>query len=111
MLASPSCAIFEKFSNTFHWILANKFNVKHLSHILDDFMFFGHPQTHESLLGIKSFLALSESIVMPVKAQNTVWPCTSIELHSILFDSISMTMSLPLDKVGKAKDLIDSLFK
>ncbi|MCP3932809.1 MAG: hypothetical protein GY705_27365, partial [Bacteroidetes bacterium] len=40
-----------------------------------------------------------------------VWPATQVEMHGILFDSISMTLSLPPDKVQKAKGLLDALFK
>ena len=41
MGCSVSCNTFEKFSTAIQWILINKLNVTHMSHILDDFMFFG----------------------------------------------------------------------
>ncbi|MCP3933052.1 MAG: hypothetical protein GY705_28610 [Bacteroidetes bacterium] len=37
-----SCSRFEKFASAVHWILKNKFQVKFISHILDDFMFLVH---------------------------------------------------------------------
>ncbi len=40
-----------------------------------------------------------------------VWPATCVEMHGILFDMDTMTMSLPPDKVEKAKILIDDMFK
>ncbi len=47
MGAAVSCAQFEKFSCAIQWILQNKFAVKFMSHILDDFLFFGHPGSTE----------------------------------------------------------------
>ncbi|MCP3929065.1 MAG: hypothetical protein GY705_08195, partial [Bacteroidetes bacterium] len=41
MGAAISCAQFEKFSVAIQWILQNVFSVKNMSHILDDFLFFG----------------------------------------------------------------------
>lgn len=36
---SYACNLFEKFSSSLHWILQNKFSVKHCVNILDDFLF------------------------------------------------------------------------
>ena len=82
-----------------------------MSHILDDFLFFGHPGTNECLKGIQSFLQFTQSVGLPVKQEKTVWPSTHVEMHGIMFDSTTMTLSLPLDKVSKAHELIDSCFK
>ena len=38
---------FEEFSKAIQWVLTNKFGVKHMSHLLDDFVFFGHYNTNE----------------------------------------------------------------
>ncbi len=38
-------------------------------------------------------------------------PSTKVELHGILFDTESMLMSLPKDKVDKALLLVDAMFK
>ncbi len=48
---------------------------------------------------------------LPVKEEKMVWPATCVEMHGILFDSMAMTLSLPLDKVDKAKLLIDGCFR
>ncbi|MCP3932906.1 MAG: hypothetical protein GY705_27860 [Bacteroidetes bacterium] len=82
-----------------------------MSHILDDFMFFGHKDTNECQLYLQAFLNLAESIGLKIKPEKTVWPSTSVELHGILFDSVSMTISLPADKTEKAKMLLDNMFK
>ncbi|MCP3932570.1 MAG: hypothetical protein GY705_26160 [Bacteroidetes bacterium] len=111
MGAAVSCAQFEKFSVAVQWILQNKFAVKFMSHILDDFLFFGHPGTNECKKGLQSFLMLADSLGLKVKPEKTVWPSTKVEMHGILFDTDAMTLSLPTDKMAKAKSLIDDLFK
>ncbi|MCP3930883.1 MAG: hypothetical protein GY705_17490, partial [Bacteroidetes bacterium] len=111
MGASVSCSQFEKLSCAIQWILINVFKVKHMSHILDDFLFFGKADSEDCKNSLQSFLLLAKSIGLKVKPEKTVWPATQVEMHGILFDSISMTLSLPPDKVQKAKSLLDALFK
>ncbi|MCP3932523.1 MAG: hypothetical protein GY705_25915, partial [Bacteroidetes bacterium] len=111
MGAAISCAQFEKFSCAIQWILKNKFAVKFMSHILDDFLFFGHPGSGECRAGLQAFLLLAESLGLEVKEKKTVWPSSKVEMHGILFDSHKMTLSLPPDKVEKAKVLLNNMFK
>ncbi|MCP3933623.1 MAG: hypothetical protein GY705_31535 [Bacteroidetes bacterium] len=82
-----------------------------MSHILDDFLFFGKPGTDECKKSLQSFLLLAESIGLKVKPEKTVWPSTRVEMHGTLFDSEKMIMLLPPDKVQKGKNLLDDLLK
>ena len=109
MGASPSCALFEQFSTSLQWILQNKFNVKFVSHIIDDFLFFGPSNSSSCYNSLQSFFALCESVGVPLNHEKTVMPTTQAELHGIKVDTMSMTMSLPDDKVTKARVLIDQL--
>ncbi len=59
---------------------------------------------HKSL---KTFEILAESLGLPINAKKTVLPTTTVELHGILFNTESMTMHVPPDKVVKALDLLD----
>ncbi len=111
MGAAISCAQFEKFSTAVQWILKNVFKVKFMSHILDDFLFFGHPDSSDCNFGLQSFLLLAESLGLAIKPEKTVLPSTKVEMHGILFDSVAMELSLPSDKLIKAKTLLDNLFK
>ncbi|MCP3933190.1 MAG: hypothetical protein GY705_29320 [Bacteroidetes bacterium] len=111
MGASVSCSQFEKLSCAIQWILINIFKVENMSHILDDFLFFGKASTDECKKSLQSFLLLAESIGLKVKPEKTVWPSTRVEMHGILFDSEKMIMTLPDDKVQKAKSLLDNLLK
>ena len=82
-----------------------------MSHILDDFMFFGPPDSLICLNSLQAFLLLAESLGLPIKDDKTVLPSTSAELHGILFNIETMLMSLPQDKVQRAISLIDDMFK
>ena len=106
MGCSESCQIFEKLSVALQWIVCNKFGTTHMSHILDDFMFFGKPNTNECLLGLNSFLQLAKSVNIDVKHEKTIFPSTQVELHGLLVDTKKMEISLPQDKLSKARDLV-----
>ncbi len=106
-----SCQVFERLSSAVQWILKYHFNVKFMTHILDDYMFFGKADTRECDISLKSFLVLADSLGLPIKHTKTVHPTTSAELHGIWFDTISMTMSIPPDKLCKALTLIDNLLQ
>ena len=92
---SISCQIFERLSCAVQWILLNKLNVAHMSHILDDFMFFGKAGTRDCEIGLQSFLHLSESLGLPIKHEKTVLPTTKAVLHGVLFDTEKMITGFP----------------
>ena len=111
MGCSLSCNKFELFSNAIQWILTNKMNVKHMSHILDDFLFFGHPSSNECNLALQSFLHLSTSLNIPIKHEKTVLPTTRAQLHGLIVDSNQMLVILPQDKKDKAIQLLNQMSK
>lgn len=103
MGASFSCQLFERFSNAIHWIMQNKHHVKYLSHILDDFIFFGPPSSDQCEKDMTKFLSLAQAINIPIKEEKTVWPATEAIVHGILVDTINMELKLPQDKLDKAR--------
>ena len=111
MGCSISCQVFESLSNALQWILKNKLGVKFTSHILDDFIFFGHPQTDECQKFLNTFLALSETVNLPVKQSKTVLPSTTVILHGIEVDTLKMETRLPQDKVKAAKESIEKMYR
>ena len=111
MGCSISCQVFESLSQAIQWILINKLSVQHTSHILDDFIFFGKPGTSQCQTYLNSFLALAESIDLPVKQEKTVYPATEVILHGILVDTCSLQISLPDDKVLTARRAVDQMFR
>ena len=106
---SISCQVFEELSKAIQWILKVKLKVKYVSHILDDYMFFGVPHTKQCENSLKAFLLLADSLGLPIKESKTFYPCTKLELHGITVCTETMTMSLPKDKVDKAIALISNM--
>ena len=108
MGASSSCAIFEKFSTAIHWIAATHLNIKHMVHILDDFLILGPKNTcHKNLT---EFLLFCSNIGIPIKQEKTVYPCNTITFMGLELDSITMEARLPDDKLVKLQSLL-ALYK
>ena len=109
MGSSVSCKSFEELSCAVQWIMKNKFNVESMSHILDDFMFFSEGNSNKCNIYLKTFLYVAKYLGLPIKDSKTVFPTTNIELYGLNVDTMSMTVSLPVDKLHKARILIDEL--
>jgi hypothetical protein len=86
---SESCHHFETFSSALQWILTNHFNVPTMSHILDDFIFFGPLDSNICSLSLKKFIILTQDLNIPVKQSKAVPPTTTVELNGIEVDTIS----------------------
>ena len=105
--ASSSCAIFERFSTSLEWIAKNKLGISHIIHILDDFLILGKASTNECSKGLYTFLSLCHLIGVPINNDKTVEPTTCIVFMGVELDSASMEARLPLEKILKAKDLLN----
>ena len=106
MGCSVSCNKFELLSTGIQWILIHKLKVQHMSHILDDFMFLGFPDSRQCELALQAFFSLSKSIGLPIKQEKTVLPSTCVQLHGLEVCSVMMEVRLPQDKLDKALQLI-----
>jgi hypothetical protein len=108
MGASSSCKIFETFSTALQWVMENVYHVSGMSHILDDFFFVGPPDSVSCRNDLASFLFLCKSIGVPIKMEKTQAPTTSIVIYGIEVDSTKMECRLPLDKITKISDQLNS---
>ena len=111
MGCSLSCSIFESFSSSLEWILVNKLSVPHISHILDDFIFFGPASSPICSRSLDTFFLLCQSLSIPVKSEKTVRPATTVVLHGIEVDTVAMSLRLPQDKLQEARHKVLSLSK
>jgi len=101
MGASASCQLFENFSTAFEWILFKKFGIKGISHLLDDFFFVGKANSNECSVALNTFLALADTLGVPIKSEKTQRPTTCITIYGIEIDSKAMVARLPRDKIEK----------
>ena len=105
-----SCHSFERFARALQWILLQKLNVNHMS-ILDDFIFFGPPDSSHCASGLQSCLALSHSLNIPTREDKTVLQTTIVSLHGIEIDTSLMQMRLPADKLLDVRKQIDDIYQ
>lgn len=101
-----SSNLFEKFSTTIQWILENKFSVTHCVHILDDFLFVGPPRSSACYSALMSFYTLARDIGLPIKAEKTVYPTTTLTFLGLELDTLKFEVRLPADKLESMKSEI-----
>ena len=102
MGCSISCSLFEKFSTFLHWRLQNLTKITTICHYIDDFAFFGRPNTNESQRLLSEFRALCEHIGVPLAHDKTVHPSTCMEYLGLEIDSIAGQVRAPKEKVDRA---------
>jgi hypothetical protein len=73
--------------------------VQHVSHILDDFIFFAPKGSTQCKKDLITFMALCQQVGLPIKMSKTVWPATKVQLHGIEADTATMHLRLPQDKL------------
>ena len=109
MGCSVSCQLFETFSTAIQWILTSKLGLPHMSHILDDFIFFGPPKSSQCKCSLQAFLSLCESLQLPVKTERTVQPSTCVTIHGIEIDTASMSIRLPQEKLDELRAKVSDM--
>ncbi len=93
-----SCAQFEEFSKLIHWVLTTKFGIQFMSHIIDDFMFFGPKNSTLCQQFLDIFISVASYLGIPIKHEKTFNATTCLQLHGIQVCTLSMTASLPREK-------------
>ena len=82
-----------------------------MSHILDDFIFFGPKDSDSCLNDLQSFMQIASLINLPIKHSKTHLPSPIAVLHGIEIDTNSMQARLPRDKILKASNMLHLLSK
>ena len=104
---SSSCRIFEHFSDSLKWILEHKFNVQNIVKYLDDFLFIANTKS-ECQRALKAFTHLCSDIGVPLAPHKTIEPTNIITFLGIELDSISMYARLPIEKLNRYTQEIES---
>ena len=109
MGASSSCLTFERFSSGLKFILENKYEVRHVVKLLDDFLFIG--ETHqECLQGLNSFQDMCSTTGIPIAHDKTEGPVRKLVFLGIEIDTVSWTISIPQCKIdqyaGTIRDML-----
>jgi hypothetical protein len=108
MGASSSCQIFETFSTALKWIAHNKFGIRYIVKILDDFLFLA-PTYSEALVSLNAFCEMCAMLNVPLNKEKTFLPSKSMVFLGITLDSTAMEARLPQEKLKKASMLLQDL--
>ena len=106
MGCSSSCKIFETISSAIVHILKEKYGVKHIVKILDDFLFIAKTR-EECARALKSFLDVCKLLNIPINWEKTSkHPGFVIIFVGIELDTIKMVARLPQEKLDKYSQLV-----
>ena len=108
MGCSSSCAIFEAISTSLEWIIRQKLTNVAVLHVLDDFLFVAETYK-ECLFALKTFEYICQDIGVPLAPEKTEGPSQALPFVGIYLDCIDMSASLPVEKITKFMDCLDSL--
>ena len=100
MGCAQSCKIFERFSSSVQWILKQR-GINCVSHILDDFMFVGPPESPCCQRNLDAFISLAHELSVPINHNKTCMPATTCTVHGVELDTVLWQARLPVDKVQK----------
>ncbi|XP_060070454.1 uncharacterized protein LOC132550409 [Ylistrum balloti] len=99
--------IFDSLSRAVCWIAKNKYNIRNILHLLDDFIVI-EPAYVNASLTMERFMSMFKELGIPVGAHKTVGPCTSLEYLGVSLDSHLRECRLPREKVERIIEFLDS---
>ena len=105
--ASISCSHFQRFSNAVKHIVECK-TKSNLVNYLNDFMFTALMKLLCNYQ-VKEFLAVCKQISFPVSLEKTFWATTKLVFLGLLIDTVNQCVCIPVEKVTKAVNLIESI--
>ncbi|XP_021362995.1 uncharacterized protein LOC110456530 [Mizuhopecten yessoensis] len=95
----PSPKIFDNLSQAVCWIAEHRYHIKHILHLLDDFITFEHPDNCEDRNMALLHLIFNLRLGIPMAKHKTCGPETVLEYLGIILDSEKMEARLSTDKL------------
>ncbi|XP_075935401.1 uncharacterized protein LOC142935139 [Anarhichas minor] len=99
--------IFDCPSEALCWILINVHKLPYVIHLLDDFLTVTPPSSPPAL-GLHTLTTVFQELGVPLSAEKTAGPSTSLEFFGITLDSVSLQASLPTEKINRISLLISN---
>ena len=103
--SSISCKIFQDFSDSIAFLVKYRTG-KNLVNYLDDY-FFAALYKMACDWQVRQFLDICKEINFPVSMEKTEWGTTILIFLGLLLNTISQTVSMPIDKIDKALEQIE----
>ena len=104
-----SPCIFDNLSQAVCWIVCNNYGVQTIFHLLDDFLTVDLP---DPCIGERTMATLSlvfNRLHIPLAQHKCMGPTSCLEYLGIILDSMNMEARLPLDKVQRILEFINTL--
>ena len=93
-----SCQTFERFSRALQWILQTHFIVLRVTHLLDDYIFFGSANESTCLHSLLSFERLADDIGIPLNTGKRRPPSRCQVVYGIEIDTTTMELRLQISQ-------------
>ena len=102
--SSISCKIFQEFSDSIAFLVQYRTN-KILINYLDDYLFIQYlkQQCNDQ---VREFLTVCRQINFPVSMEKMFWAAHILTFLGLLINTISQTVSIPIEKIEKGKELL-----
>ena len=102
---ASALAIFSAVGEALEWVLRQR-GVRAVVHYLDDILLVGPPGTDECQQALSITLATCEELGVPLSADKTEGPSTSLSFLGIELNSASMSTSLPAAKLARLRSMV-----
>ena len=97
MGCSSSCKTFEIFSSALEWIAQNKLHIRHILHLLGDFLIIA-PSYQLCQAQLSLFVDLCSYLGVPKAPEKTRGPGTTLCFAGVELDSVLFEARLPVEK-------------
>ena len=94
--------IFTALADGLIWIMGRN-GIERALHYLDDYLFFGKPESQQCAKALNLALSICERLGVPVSSKKVEGPATVLPFLGILLDSNAMEIRLPDDKLARLR--------
>ena len=105
--ASISCSHFQHFSNCVAFLLRKRTGRQQVNYL--DNCLFAHLQKLLCDAQVGQFMELCQQINFPINMEKTFWGTMLLVFLGLLIDTVTQTVSIPLDKLQNGRHLLDSI--
>ncbi|XP_033731470.1 uncharacterized protein LOC117344735 [Pecten maximus] len=99
--------IFDNLSEAICWIARHMYRIKHVLHLLDDFIVL-EPKLADAQDTMTKFLRIFHNLGVPIALHKTAGPCTCLEYLGVCLDSEKMEARLPVEKIDRIREILNS---
>lgn len=110
MGCSSSCKTFETFSSALEWIAQNKLNIRHILHLLHDFLIIA-PSYKLCEAQLSLLVDLCSYLGVPIAPEKTCGPSATLCFTGIEVDSVFFEARLPVEKITECLSSISNFLK